>query len=209
MKKLSINEEQVDSCFESRFMNVFDLHYKKNSHYYNATRRKKEDLVCLKSDEEFKQMRPDAVSCVVILKEREPKLLLCHEFRYPTGQFLLGVPAGLMDKEDKDVIETAQREIYEECNLKVERNHISIINPLVFSTPGMSDESNALVCVQIDSAKNVNSTHSEGNELFDGFSLLSKEDAMRMLKQGHDDQGIFYSVYTWMALMYFVSDMWL
>ncbi len=28
------------------------------------------------------------------------------------------------------------------------------------------------------------------------------------LKSGVDDRGHFYSVYTWIALMYFCSDMW-
>lgn len=209
MKKLNIKENQIETVFQSKFMNVYDMHYKENSHYYNASRRIKENLVCLKNTEEFQNMRPDAVSCVLILNMEEPKLVLCHEFRYPTGQFLLGVPAGLMDEEDCDVIETAQREIKEECGIHVKREQISIINPLLFSTPGMSDESNALVCVKVDSIQNLNADGCEGSELFDGYSLLTIEDALRILKNGKDDNHIFYSVYTWAALMVFVSKIWL
>lgn len=47
-----------------------------------------------------------------------------------------------------------------------------------------------------------------GAECFDGFVALTIDDAGRILKQGTDDKGIFYSVYTWAALMYFVSGMW-
>ena len=47
-----------------------------------------------------------------------------------------------------------------------------------------------------------------GSECFDGFSLLTKEDAVKILKSGVDKYGIFYSVYTWAALIYFVTDMW-
>ena len=208
MVKLTISKEKVNAKFESRFIKVYDLQYRENSHYFNATRRGMDDLVCLKSDEEFKTMRPDAVSCVVILEQEDPKLVLCHEFRYPTGQFLLGVPAGLMDASDATVLETAKREIKEECGLDVEYDKMHIINPLLFSTPGMSDESNALVCVKIDNVNSLSSDGSEGNEIFDGFSLLSMEDAKQILKQGVDQNGIYYSVYTWAALMYFVSNMW-
>ena len=47
-----------------------------------------------------------------------------------------------------------------------------------------------------------------GSECFDGFELLSKEEAMEILKNGKDKDDIFYSVYTYCCLMYFVSDLW-
>ena len=181
----------------------------------NATRRNVDDLVALKSEEEFKSMLPDAVSCVVILDGDEPKLLLTYEFRYPAGQYLLSVPAGLIDKSDEaeadPIIVTAKRELKEETNIDLsEDDKIEIINPLLFSTPGMTDESNALVCVVISDAQSLQLSQAGavGTECFDGFVTLTRGDAERILKQGKDDKGIFYSVYTWAALMYFVSGMW-
>ena len=99
---------KIKSLFESKFIKVFDLQYQEGRHYYNATRRDEEDLVAAKSTEEFKKMLPDAVSCVVIWNPsgddeksgHEPCLLMNREFRYPTGQYLLSVPAGLIDPED-------------------------------------------------------------------------------------------------------------
>lgn len=99
---------KIKSLFESKFIKVFDLQYREGRHYYNATRRDEEDLVAAKSTEEFKKMLPDAVSCVVIWNPsgddeksgHEPCLLMNREFRYPTGQYLLSVPAGLIDPED-------------------------------------------------------------------------------------------------------------
>ena len=47
-----------------------------------------------------------------------------------------------------------------------------------------------------------------GSEKFDGFVPVTKTDAEKLLKTGRDADGNFYSAYTWMALMYFVSGMW-
>ena len=212
---LKLTKEQVHNAYDSRFIKVFGMEYVAGKQYMNATRRNVDDLVALKSEEEFKSMLPDAVSCVVILDGDEPKLLLTYEFRYPTGQYLLSVPAGLIDKSDEaeadPIIVTAKRELKEETNIDLsEDDKIEIINPLLFSTPGMTDESNALVCVVISDAQSLQLSQAGavGTECFDGFVTLTRDDAERILKQGKDDKGIFYSVYTWSALMYFVSGMW-
>ncbi len=218
---------KIKSLFESKFIKVFDLQYGEGRHYYNATRRAEEDLVAAKSTEEFKKMLSDAVSCVVIWNPsddeksgHEPCLLMNREFRYPTGQYLLSVPAGLIDPEDctgdndntAPLIKTVMRELHEETGLKVtEKDTVSIINPCLFSTPGMTDESNALVKIVLnrDSLNGMSQEGAVGGELFDGFDLLTKPQAKKILEDGVDEHGIYYSVYTWAALTYFVADLWM
>lgn len=215
--KPTIKKENVKTLFESKFIKVFDLQYEENRHYFDATRRPLDNIAAIKSDEEFRAMLPDAVTCVVILniKDEEPKLLLTNEYRYPTGQFLLSPPAGLLDAEDEatdnPLLSAAKREIKEETGLSVsEQDNIFIINPLLFSSPGMTDESNALVgaVINLDDTSELSQDGAVGTECFDGFELLSYEEAREILKNGRDNKGIFYSVYTWAALMYFVSDLW-
>lgn len=204
------SRENIKPLFESKFIRVFDLQYAEGKHYYDATRRTADDLVAAKTTEEFKKMRADAVTCIVVLntKNSEPKLLLSHEFRYPTGQFLLSPPAGLIDKEDADLITTATRELKEETGIVFgDSDTAKVISPLLFSTPGMTDESNALVLLSInrDTLPELNTDGAVGSECFNGFSLLTKEEARQILNQGTDSNGIYYSVYTWAALMYFVT----
>ena len=215
--KPEIKKEHVKPLFESRFIRVFDLQYEEGKHYYDATRRQADALMAIKSDEEFKNALPDAVTCVVILniKGQEPKLLLDYEYRYPAGQFLLSPPAGLLDPEDASCAEpllaTAKREIEEETGLVLAgTDKLFTINPLLFSTPGMTDESNALVCavIALEDTNALSQEGAQGTECFNGFELITKEEATTLLQNGRDKNGIFYSVFTWAALMYFVSDLW-
>lgn len=215
--KPEIKKENVKTLFESRFIRVFDLQYEEGKHYFDATRRSVDNLMAIKSDKEFKSALPDAVTCVVILniKGEEPKLLLDYEYRYPAGQFLLSPPAGLLDPEDavseQPLLATAKREIEEETGLVLTaEDKLFTINPLLFSTPGMTDESNALVgaVIHLDDTSVLTQEGAVGSECFNGFELLTKAETTKLLTDGRDKNGIFYSVFTWAALMYFVSDLW-
>ena len=212
-----ILKENIEPLFDSKFIKVFDLQYEEGKHYYDATRRSLDRLAAIKSDSEFRAMLPDAVTCVVILKvkDEEPKLLLTKEYRYPAGQFLLSPPAGLLDPEDEaekePVLAAAKREIQEETGIQLsEQDTLSVINPLLFSSPGMTDESNALACavIHLEDLSALSQDGAVGSECFDGFRLLSAAQAREILKAGKDQDGLFYSVYTWTALMYFISDLW-
>ena len=216
-----IERDCVEPLFDSKFLHVYDLKYAPGRHYYDARRRQADELAAVKNPEEFRNMIPDAVSCFVILltEGMEPRILLSREYRYPAGRFLLSVPAGLIDPADMDeespALTAAAREIHEETGLTLgENDRIKLVNPFVFSTPGMTDESNALVCALIhvpDEQTLVSALTQEGavgSEKFDGFVLMDREQALRTLADGRDGEGNFYPVYTWMALMYFLSGMW-
>ena len=212
-----ISKEQIKALFESKFLRVFDIQYAEGKHYYSATRRPADRLAAVMSREQFQNMVPDAVSCFVVMKEdgKEPVLLLTREFRYPVGRYVLSVPAGLIDPEDEGnespQLAAAAREIQEETGIVISgTDSLKLVNPLVFSTPGMTDESNALVCTVVHPTGEFRLTQegAVGSEKFDGFVPVTKTDAEKLLKTGRDADGNFYSAYTWMALMYFVSGMW-
>jgi len=215
--KPTIQKENVKLLFDSKFIKVFDLQYEENKHYFDATRRTVEHIAATKADGEFRTMLPDAVTCIVILNVsgQGPRLLLTREYRYPAGQFLLSPPAGLLEPEDEEtenpVLTAARREIREETGISLSQaDTLSVVNPLLFSSPGITDESNALVCAVADlpDLSSLSQKGAVGSECFDGFELLSPREAREILLAGKDRDGIFYSVYTWAALMYFVSDLW-
>ena len=209
-----INRERIETLYESRFLRCYDLQYAEGKHYYEASRRGKEDLVARKTGEEFREMLPDAVTIAVVLHlpGNETRLLMSYEYRYPVGQFLLSPVAGLLDPEDRHcsdpLVTAAIREIKEETGLEVkETDRISVLNPCAFSTPGMTDESNAFLCAEItlDSLDGLNQDGAVGSELFDGFELLDRERAERIYRTGRDEHGNFYSLAAWMVLGIFLS----
>ena len=119
-----------------------------------------------------------------------------------------------MDPADREkenpLLTAAKREIREESGIVSEPTRMEVVNPLLFSSPGMTDESNALVLAVYDlpDLAELNQDGAEGSELFDGFRLLTGKEAEELLRSGRDEDGYFYSVYTWTALVWFVSGLW-
>ena len=209
-----IDRERIETLYETKFLKCYDLQYAEGKHYYEASRRDPKDLVAKKADAEFRNMLPDAVTIAVVLHlpGNETRLLMSYEYRYPVGQFLLSPVAGLLDPEDKEsenpLVTAAVREIREECGLTVrESDKVTLLNPCAFSTPGMTDESNAFLCAEItlDNLDDLNQNGAEGSELFDGFELLDRERARKIFSTGRDEHGNFYSLVAWAVLSIFLS----
>ena len=210
-----MKKEQIKKLYDSKFMKMYDLQYKEGKHYYCASRREEDRLQAVLPKEKYGSLPPDGVSCVVVLrvKGEAPKLLLNWEYRYPAGQYLLSVPAGLVEAEawnstEEAIKNTAVRELKEETGIAVgEKDEVSIINPFVFSSPGMTDEANALVYMSInrDTMPELSQSGAEGSEKFEGCRLVSLAEARKYLVDGKDEHGIYYPVYTWAALMFFVT----
>ncbi len=208
---------KVTTVFDNKYIKVHDLEWQEGKHYLDASRRELSDIMANMTDEEVKKALPDAVTVCMVIKVagKAPRLYLTYEYRYPAGRYLLSPPAGLIDQADKGldldqaIINTAARELKEETGTDLgEKDEIKIIAPLLFSTPGMTDESNALALVVLnrDEEPGFSQDGAEGSEDFSDIFLLSVEEAEKILKSGRDSKGIPYSVYTWACLSYFVAN---
>lgn len=213
MDRLIIDKNCVETLKETKFLNMFDLKYAEGKHYFEATRRKKEDIIAVKDDEEFKSLIPDAVTIAVVVyqKGEEPRLLLQYEYRYPIGRFVISPVAGLIEEEDKELenpfVVAAIREIKEETGLTVkESDEVFVINPCAFASPGMTDESNAFLCakVYVDNLDELNQNGAVGSELFNGFELVNRQQARELFETGRDKNGNFFSLSTWAVIGYFL-----
>ena len=217
MDEPRLDPQHVTSLAETRFVGLYELCYEDGTRYFVASRRRREDLLALKDDAERARALPDAVSCCLVLEieGREPRMVLFHEYRYPTGQYLLSVPSGLIDARDADAADPAvaamTREVAEECGIVLdERDTVTVINPLLYNTPGLTDESTALLCVVVRRASEQELTPAgaEGTERFDGFELLTRDEVWEVLHQGRDMRGNRYPMVAWAAMTYFATDQW-
>lgn len=202
----------VETLLDTRFVKVYDLQYAPGRHYYDATRRPRERLVAGMTDEAFAAMLPDAVSCCVIWHgaDGETRMLLNREYRYPLGRAVVSVPAGLIDPEDEgsapeEAIRTAaQREIREETGIALrEGDTVRVMNACLFSSPGLTDESNAMVRIDLygHDQKELTQRFADETEKFEGFVWVDREDAVRLMREAR------ISVYTWIGLAVFLHDM--
>ncbi len=74
---------------------------------------------------------------VVIAAIKDNKILLVKQFRYPTNQTLIELPAGKLDKEGETVLEAAKRELEEETGHIAEKwTDLGFI----WTTPGFCSE---------------------------------------------------------------------
>ncbi len=204
-----MNDYPVETLLDTRFVRVYDLQYAPGRHYYSVTRRTLERSAAMMSDEEFGSMIPDAVSCCVVLHEegKAPRIVLNREYRYPLSRTVTSVPAGLIDPGDREkgrekaVFAAAAREIHEETVIVLtDRDRISMLNPCLFSSPGLTDESNAMVRVDLygHREEELSQKNAEKTERFEGFVLADADEARALMKDGK------ISVYTWIGLASFL-----
>ena len=210
---MPMDKDRIETLYGSRFLKCYDLRYAEGKHYYEASRREKDDLVAAMPDAEFRGMLPDAVTVAVVLRlpGGDTRLLMNYADRYPVGRFLQSPVAGLLDPEDREnpdpLVSAAIREIKEESGLTVkETDRVTVLNPCAFCTPGITDESNAFLCAEIslDDLHELDQSGAVGAEQFRGFELLDRDRARKIFREGRDEQGNFYSLAAWMVLSIFL-----
>ena len=204
----------VTTLLDTPYIKVYDLAYQDGLHYYDASRRGEAELLATHHKDELQHALPDAVSCCLVLAPpaAEPRLVLFLEYRYPTGQYMLSIPSGLIDDKDRTadepLITAMTREIFEETGIELQaEDEITVLNPLLFNSPGFTDESTALLRIVVKSTDASHLSHggAEGSERFGNFILATKEDVRRMLKEGRDPYGNYYPMVTWAAMTHFAN----
>jgi ADP-ribose pyrophosphatase len=78
---------------------------------------------------------PGAVAVVAL--DEAGQVVLIRQYRHPTAEHLLELPAGLLDVPGEAALDTARRELYEEAALRADSWHTLLD---LRTSPGMSDE---------------------------------------------------------------------
>ncbi len=132
----------VDKLTAEKWLNLFAATWEHNGHtgrWVFASRQPQPHSA---------ENRADAVLMAAVLRtEGQPnRLVLIREFRVPVGDYVYGLPAGLLEPGES-LEEAIRREVAEETGLEVIR--IKRISPPLYSSSGMTDESAPLAFIDV------------------------------------------------------------
>ena len=138
----------------------------------------------------------DAVVMVPILRNEgePPRLVLIREFRVPVGDYVVGLPAGLIEPGE-EIDEAIRREMREETGLEV--TAVKRVSQPLYSSSGLTDEAAAIAYIDVrghDGAK-PSPEASEDIEVL----LLDYPGVCRLC----DDRSLLVDVKAWMVLAMF------
>ena len=174
---------------EHRFLNFYTVHYeveengvKKPYSYFLASRN---ELISSLRIVRKEYSRPDAVliGAYCLNESGQLSLLLEKQFRPALGREVISFPAGLMDSDDKDEIDTASRECLEETGYAIA--DVEVIVPPSPTSEGLSDECNSVVMCRL-----LEKGACKKEEFEDITASLYSEDQVRMMLK---DKSLLFS----------------
>ena len=109
----------------------------------------------------------------------EDKIVLVKQYRYPIGDYIYELPAGLVD-DDEDVLTAAKREMFEETGLNFVVSKSAWNARPWLSSPGMTDEACTVIFGECyGTPTNTNQEDSEDIQVV----LADKNEAIRILNE--------------------------
>jgi len=146
-----------------------------------------------------KAQRPNGQHAAVIVPmlriNSTPYLIVTKEFRVPLNGYEFGFPAGLIDPGENPT-STAVRELREETGYKVDK--ILEVSPLVFNSPGLTDEGVYLVYVEV--SQKPEETNLQGSEEIVTY-IMGQEGIKTLL----DDSSKLFGAKAWLIFKQFVK----
>lgn len=133
--------EGATKTTDNRFLNMYELQAVQRDGtkfpYQVASRAKAtEDLKAISGK--------NSADAVAIFALHGDKIVLIRQFRYPVGDYIYELPAGLIDGNET-IYEAAKREMFEETGLSFVPKVSYLEGSPFFSSPGMTDETCSIV----------------------------------------------------------------
>ncbi|MFN3995435.1 MAG: NUDIX hydrolase [bacterium] len=95
------------------------------------------NLLKLKVEEGYELVEhPGASACLIVYQKQ---ILLVKQYRKALNEHTWEIPAGKIDKSDKDPLTTILREVKEETGINLDSNNLIYLGK-IYTTPGFSNE---------------------------------------------------------------------
>ncbi|MDU5105367.1 MULTISPECIES: NUDIX hydrolase [unclassified Clostridium] len=163
---------------QNKFLSLYSADYiNKKGNLKNWTIASRKDLESLEN--KFFKNEEDKIDAVVIIAEHieEKKLVVIRQFRVPINDYVIELPAGLVDGNE-GFEEAVKRELKEETGLDLIEIDKEGTSEKVYVSVGMTDESIALVkCTCKGIISNENLEEDEDIEVI----MLNKEEAKELI----------------------------
>ncbi|OON92966.1 MAG: DNA mismatch repair protein MutT [Candidatus Epulonipiscioides saccharophilum] len=136
---------ELKELVQTKYLSMYDIVYQnktqQNKSWMLATRKKRDKLENIF----FNHSVDDADAVVIVALHKDSRSIVAiKQFRLPVNDYIYELPAGLIDNGES-ISTTSVRELKEETGLTVEKFIPELCNDKLYLTPGMSDESVALV----------------------------------------------------------------
>lgn len=93
----------------------------------------------------------DGVKILATIQEHKiQKLITIAMYRHAIDRYVLELPAGGIDQNDRSCAEAALRELREESGFVARHNAITRIGPVTYNDPWKSNECSRTVCLEVD-----------------------------------------------------------
>lgn len=172
---------KINTLAQTKFLNLYEAEYinklGENKKWTIASRKNKQEI-----DDKFFQGKKDKIDAVVIIPRHieENKLVIIKQFRVPLNDFVIELPAGLIDGNET-FEEAVKRELKEETGLDLVNIDYNKTIEKTYASVGMTDESFALVSCN---CKGKVSLENLGADEEIEVKLITKEEGREILKSG-------------------------
>lgn len=171
--------KNIKTLAATKYLSLYSADYvNKKGNLRNWTIASRKSLETVKN--KFFNSGEDSIDAVIIFAEHidESKLVLIRQFRVPINNYVLELPAGLVDGNEK-FEEAVRRELKEETGLDLIKIDRQGTKEKVYISAGMTDESVAFVkCTCNGTVSKENLEDDEDIEVI----MVTKEEAKELLK---------------------------
>ena len=172
--------ESLEKLTDNPFLNLYHIGFTDKlgqpGNYYFASRNDQEKLKI-----KTRENTPEGLVVYAVTKEKNPRIALVREYRFPMDDTIYSLPAGLIEKgETKE--EAAKREMKEETGMTFQEyteGNDSFRNSFLLA-PGITDEAGCAVFGYLTDTKG--GAEQESSEWIEPC-LVDKREARRILAE--------------------------